>query len=252
MKKAFRPFRLALLTTVYVLSFAIPANLFADAPTPTATKKPAAKPNPVPFYKQHFTDRVKIFRDENKALKTSNNIVFVGDSITEGFNVAKNFPGHHVLNRGIGSDVIGNALAKGDNRGILRRMDESVFDCKPSEVFILIGINDLGAGHKPETIEAGYRDLLQAIKTHSPDLRVHIQSLMPTRDNYAKHNANINDVNKRLQKLAKEFGYDYVDLHSKMTDDKGELKKELTPEGLHLKPEGYRVWKAEIDRILSW
>ena len=37
-----------------------------------------------------------------------------------------------------------------------------------------------------------------------------------------------------------------------MIDDKGELKKEFTADGLHLKAAGYKVWKAEIDRILSW
>jgi lysophospholipase L1-like esterase len=225
-----------------------------SAPTAPAAKKaaPAPKTHLGEFFKQHYKDRVKLFREQNKDLKTSKNVVFVGDSITEGFNVEKNFPKHNVLNRGIGADVIGNGLAKGDNRGILHRLDESIYDCRPSEVFILIGINDLGGGHKPETIEAGYREILQAIKSHSPDLKVHIQSVMPTRANYAKHNANVNDVNKRLQKLAKEFGYDYVDLHAKMIDEKGELKKDLTPEGLHLKPEGYKVWKAEVDKTMNW
>src|SRR5207247_1655065 len=101
----------------------------------------------------------------------------------------------------------------------LRRMDESVFDCNASDVFILIGINDLGMGHKPDVLAAGYREILEQIKKRDPKLRIHIQSVLPTRGNFAKHNKNINDINERLQKLAKEFGYDYVDLHSKMTDD---------------------------------
>ena len=62
----------------------------------------------------------------------------------------------------------------------------------------------------------------------------------------------MNDVNNRLQKLAKEFGYDYIDLHSKMIDDKGELKKELTADGLHLKADGYKIWKAEIEKMMGW
>ena len=39
-------------------------------------------------------------------------------------------------------------------------------------------------------------------------------------------------------KLAKEFDYDYIDLHSLMTDEKGELKKELTADGLHINARG--------------
>lgn len=243
------------LVGVVAITLALPAAVvFAEASAPTATKKPEAKPKPSmgDFFKQHYKNRVKLFGEENPSLKTSDNVVFVGDSITEGFDLAKNFPDHPVVNRGISADVIGNALAKDDNRGVLRRLDQSIYDCKPGKVFVLIGINDLGAGHKPATIEAGYRELLQSIKSHSPDLKIYIQSVLPTRDNYAKHNANVNDVNTRLQKLAKEFGYEYVDLHSKLSDERGELKKEVTADGLHLKPTGYAIWKAEIDRIMNW
>jgi lysophospholipase L1-like esterase len=230
------------------------STLLAQAP---ATKKPASapKPNPAAFYKQHWIDLVKSYREQNKKGYPEKNVILLGDSITEGFNVAKYFPDRHVLNRGISSDVMGNKLPESDNRGILRRMDESVFDCNPSDVFLLIGINDLGMGRKPATIEAGVREILEQIKKKTPNVHVHIQSLLPTRGNYAKHNANVNDVNKRLQKLAKEFGYDYIDLHSKMTDDKGELKKELTADGLHLKgpgEPGYKLWKTEIEKTMAW
>jgi len=236
-----------------LLSASADAQSVATKSAPTSKK---AAPNLGEFFKQHWTNRVKEFRDENKQFKTeklaSPNVILLGDSITEGFNVKKYFANHPVLNRGISADVIGNKLPRDDNRGILRRLNESVFDCVPEEVFILIGINDLGMGHKPEVIEAGYRELLGQIKKHASTVRVHVQSVLPTRGNYAKHNDNVNDTNKRLQKLATEFGYDYLDLHSHMTDDKGELKKEFTADGLHLKDPGYKVWKAEIEKKLGW
>jgi lysophospholipase L1-like esterase len=229
-------------------------GLFAQT---TAEEKPTAKPaiNWAALFKQHWIDQVKLFRDQNKKGYSEKNVVLLGDSITEGFSVDKYFPDRHVLNRGIGADIIGNALPESDKRGILRRMNESVFDCNPTDVFLLIGINDLCSGHKPETIEAGYREILQQIKKKAPNVHVHIESVLPCRGNFAKHNANVNDVNKRLQKLAKEFDYDYIDLHSKMTDDKGELKKELTTDGLHLKAPGepgYKLWKAEIEKTMNW
>src|SRR3954453_22050451 len=229
----------------------IAAETATKEPTVT-TKKTAPAPNLGELFKLHWFDRVKLFREENKKLTTKHNVILLGDSITEGFNVGKHFPDRHVLNRGIGADIIGNKLPDSDKRGILRRMDESVFDCNPSDVFLLIGINDLGMGHKPDVIEAGDREILEQIKKKAPNVHVHIQSLLPTRGNYAKHNANVIDVNKRLQKLAKEFGYDFIDLHSKMTDDKGELKKDFTADGLHLKPPGYKLWKTEIEKSMGW
>jgi lysophospholipase L1-like esterase len=157
-----------------------------------------------------------------------------------------------VLNRGIGADVIGNGLPENDNRGILRRMDESIFHCAATDVFLLIGINDLGSGSTPQVMERGYREILQRVRLKAPDLRIHVQSVLPTRDKYAKHNANVNDFNARLQKLAAEFGYDYIDLHSLMKDDKGELKAAFTGDGLHLNAEGYKVWQAEVERVMGW
>jgi lysophospholipase L1-like esterase len=60
------------------------------------------------------------------------------------------------------------------------------------------------------------------------------------------------DFNKRLQKLAKEFGYDYIDLHSLMADERGELKAEFTADGLHLNEAAYDVWLGEVERVMEW
>lgn len=212
-------------------------------------QKPAPAPDWHALFQMHYTQRVQNFREQNLQFQ---NVVLVGDSITEGFDVAKWFPERRVLNRGIGADVIGNTLNPDDKRGVLKRMDESFFDCAARDVFLLIGINDLGDSHSPETIEAGYREILECVKKQAPMLRVHVQSVLPTRGGHAKHNANVLDVNKRLQKLAKEFEYNYIDLHSQMTDDKGELRKEFTADGLHLNAEAYKVWKAQIDRTMDW
>jgi len=220
---------------------------------PSATPTPApVKPAQVDLgalFKMHYTNRVRSFQEQNLVYQ---NVVLLGDSITEGFDVVKLFPRRRVLNRGIGADVIGNALADDDNRGVLKRLDESVFDCSPTDVFLLIGINDLGSGRTPEVMETGYRQLLQQIKSQAPRVKVHVQSLLPCRGNYAKHNANVVDFNDRLRKLADEFGYPFVDLHALTVDDVGELKAEFTNDGLHLNAAGYQPWKAEIERLMRW
>jgi lysophospholipase L1-like esterase len=223
--------------------------------SPTANSSPSAPKKPAPpadlrnFFQMHYANRVNNFRDQNQIFQ---NVVLVGDSITEGFDVAKFFSGRRVLNRGIGADVIGNALPPGDKRGVLKRMDESFFNCAARDAFLLIGINDLGDSRTPEVMEAGYREILEKVKKNAPLLTVHAQSVLPTRGNHAKRNANVNDFNQRLQKLAKEFDYDYIDLHSQMKDDRGDLKAEFTADGLHLNAEGYKVWKTQIDKTMGW
>lgn len=234
---------------VWLTSIAfLPTIAFAAEP---AAKKPAgdAAPNWAAIFQMHYTQRVQEFRQQNQMLQ---NVILVGDSITEGFDVSKWFPDRRILNRGIGADVIGNSLPAEDKRGVLKRLDESFFDLAARDAFVMIGINDLGAGHTPDQVEAGYRTLLDRVKRVSPRLRVHVQSILPTRDEYAKHNANVVDCNKRLRKLAEEFGYEYLDLHSLMTDDKGDLRRELTADGLHINAAGYAIWRTEIDKVMGW
>ena len=128
------------------------------AASPKATPPLAAAPEPAKaapvdwgaVFKIHWQNRVRAFREQNEAWQ---NVVLVGDSITEGFEVAKYFPGRRVLNRGIGADVIGNALPADDPRGVLQRLDNSVFDCAPTDVFLLIGINDQDATGKGSVTE---------------------------------------------------------------------------------------------------
>jgi len=224
--------------------------LFSNAQTNSPPKTNAAPPVDMgAMFRMHWDNQVRLFKEQNQVWR---NVVLLGDSITEGFNVTKYLPGRRVLNRGIGADIIGNALPADDHRGILRRLDNSVFDCAATDVFLMIGINDLGAGRTPEVMEQGYREILKRIHDTAPAVRVHVQSVLPTRGKYAKHNAPVLDFNQRIQKLAAEFGYDYIDLHKLMTDENGELKTEFTPEGLHLSEAAYVVWRAEILKTMKW
>lgn len=218
---------------------------------PNVATNAAAKPqqDPMALFKMHWDNRVRSFKEQNLAWQ---NVVLLGDSITEGFEVTKYFPGRRVLNRGIGADVIGNDMPADDHRGLLQRLDNSVFDCAATDVFILIGINDLGAGRKVEGMETGYREMLKRLREKRPDLRIHVQAVLPTRDRFAKHNAPVRDFNERLKKLATEFNCSFIDLHALMSDDKGELKAEFTRDGLHLTEPAYVIWREQIYKTLNW
>jgi acetyl esterase/lipase len=154
-----------------------------DLPTAKNASQEPAKPAEVDLgalFRMHYTNRVRSFQEQNMVFQ---NVVLLGDSITEGFDVAKLLPGRRVLNRGIGGDVIGNALSVDDKRGILARMEESVFNCAATDVFLMIGINDLNSGRTPDVMEEGYRQILEGIKQEAPRVRVHVQfgSAVPQR-----------------------------------------------------------------------
>lgn len=201
------------------------------------------------LFKLHWQNRVKAFNEQNEHLK---NVVLLGDSITEGFETAKYFPGRRILNRGIGADVIGNSMPSDDPRGVLQRLDNSVFDCAATDVFILIGINDLNTGRTIDVMEAGYRELLKRLRARGPELKIHVQSVLPTRGAHAKQNAPVKAFNDKLRKLAEEFKCNWIDLHALMRGENGELRAEFTNDGLHLTDPAYRAWRSEILRALNW
>jgi lysophospholipase L1-like esterase len=215
-----------------------------------AKAEPAKPPTDwAALFKMHWQNRVRAFKEENLEWQ---HVVLLGDSITEGFEVSKYFPGRRVLNRGIGADVIGNAMPADDQRGVLQRLDNSVFECAATDLFILIGINDLSSGRTVESMEAGYRELLKQLREKRPDLRIVVQSVLPTRGTHAKQNAPVLEFNQRLEKLAPEYGCAFLDLHRLMRDGDGQLKAEFTEDGLHLTEPAYLLWREQILKTLKW
>ena len=241
------------LFSILALYFLISPGGVSGGPN-ASTNETAPESKPVPanlgaFLRMHYVNRTRAFQEQNQTLR---HVVLLGDSITEGFDVARHFPGHCVNNRGIGGDVIGNELPADDPRGVLKRLDNSVFQCGATDVFLLIGINDFNGGHAVDAMEQGYRELLRRIREGAPAARLHVQSVLPTRGNFARHNAPVRDFNQRLQKLAAEFDCAYLDLHQRMSDERGELKAEFTNDGLHLTDAAYLAWRDEIRRTLGW
>lgn len=182
-----------------------------------------------------FFKRYPVYKDD---------IVFLGDSITDGGCWEELFPGVPLKNRGINADT---------TTGVLNRMDEILVN-QPKAIFILIGTNDLPFfqyRHDDDILNT-YTEILALCKKESPSTRVFVQSLLPRHKRYAKR---IQGLNARLQELARQFDDTYIDLYSTFAGENGELKKELTNDNLHLMAEGYARWvkilQPYIDSLIS-
>lgn len=195
----------------------------------------------------HYHNRIEQFRKENAAAK---NIVLVGSSHIERFDAAKLLPGRRVVNRGIASDRIGIT-----ERGILHRLDSSVFDCNPGLVILENGVNDLGELWRNGTpsideIDACYGKVVKQIRTRLPDVPLVIVGLFPTRDRFAPLNPMIVEFNRRLEKIAAGNGCRFMDVHKPFTDAEGLLRKEYSADGLHVTAAGYKLWAEMIEKVL--
>ena len=217
-------------------------------PNQTQDADNAALQKSIDKWAQHFYDLVEEFEQDNAAHQ---NVVIVGSSHVERLDEARFLPRWHVINRGIGSDRIGIS-----ERGILHRLDNSVFDCHPDIIVIQNGVNDLGELWRHGTpsvdeIETGYRTVVQRIRSRLPDVPVIIVGLFPTREKYAELIPNIKELDRRYQQIAQDTGCTYLEMYSHLADEQGELRKEFSREGLHMTDAGYQIWAKLLDQALE-
>jgi lysophospholipase L1-like esterase len=165
-------------------------------------------------------------------------VVFLGDSITEGGLWEELFPGVRTRNRGIGGDT---------SDGVLRRL-EQVTRAGPSKVFLLIGTNDLFRGAAEAEVVSNIEEILDRLKQESPDTEVYLQSVLPRAPSYR---ASVEALNARLAEVAGERGAAWVDLYSSFLDpETGGIRAELSNDELHLLGPGYALWKEQIEGLV--
>jgi len=179
-------------------------------------------------------------------LNQKGDVVMIGDSITNGGDWSKMFPSISIVNRGISGDTA---------EGILKRM-YGIYSVNAKKAFILVGINDLARGQTVKYIFVNYSVIAKNLAERG--VKVYIQSTLFCNGKLALINilyyrqllSNINALNSALEQLAKENGYKYINLNSKLSKN-GELNTCYTADGVHLNDLGYSVWKSEIEQYVT-
>ena len=179
-----------------------------------------------------------------EAMPTSeNDIIFLGNSITDGGEWAELFQNPNCKNRGISADICA---------GVLNRL-ETITKGKPAMVFLMIGTNDMNWGISNDSVALGVREIVQRIKQESPRTRIVVQSILPTNDCYGyfsghtKRYADVAVINNMLKTMAEEEDVDYLDLYSRFANEDGKMDPKYSNDGLHINGEGYLVWKEMVD-----
>ena len=188
------------------------------------------------FLQQYYKDKSASFAEENKTLGEVD-VAFIGDSLTDGYDLKKYYPDMTVINRGIGGDT---------THGVLARLDTSVIEPAPRVVVMMIGTNNLG------DMFTDYEDILAELKSELPDTHVVLLSIPPASGDYKERNCQIAINNVKIKGLAKKYGYAYVDVFTPLFDfERDELRAEYTTDGIHFTPLGYEVITAEVKPVLE-
>jgi lysophospholipase L1-like esterase len=186
----------------------------------------------------HYEKRLRAFIAETPK-EEKYGVVFVGDSLTEGFPLKEAFPDQNVINRGISGDKI---------KGVTERLDVSVKDLEPKKVYLLIGTNEFVWSDRepPETMKAEYIELLDGIKKAAPAAELYVASVPPVGPGYGWAAPRVVTVNTMLKELALQRDFQWVNIHDRLVGDDGFLRADYTSDGIHFTLKGYLAWLETI------
>ena len=178
---------------------------------------------------------------------TEGEIIFLGDSITDGCSWTEMFQNLCVKNRGISGDT---------TEGVIDRLDE-VLESNPDKIFLMIGINDLGGGESADQVINNIKRIVRNIQKKTPETTLILEGILPVNPdfdlfpNYMTKTQEILTVNRELKKFAKKENITYVDLYSLFVNKDNKLNPEYTNDGLHLLGSGYLIWKKAVEKYIE-
>lgn len=175
-------------------------------------------------------------------------ILFVGNSITDGGEWHELLQNPRIKNRGISGDI---------SKGVLDRLP-SLLKGRPKKIFLMIGVNDLAQGIAIDTIARNIEAIVAEIQTKSPQTKIYLQSVLPLSNemkmfsNHTKRSADVVPLNDLLKKIATARQITYVDLYTHFVNpETGMLNLRYSNDGLHLMGAGYLHWATLIKPFVN-
>ena len=247
---SYRSFRFLLFPTLLLAAtFGVAAVVQAEEPaqhTIPATDEGLAGSGPIRRY-DWFQDLWKTKRDgwATDVAKDQNAVVFLGDSITQGWGdtMGDSFPGMKVANRGISGDT---------TRGMLIRLEEDVLSLHPKAVVMLMGTNDLEEGADPATAAANVMLILKELKDHNANMPVVLCHVFPSSGSQKRPANKIKKINEYFAAAVKdEPRITLLDTWTLFANGEGDAKKEEFPDLLHPNEVGYAKWAAALRPVFA-
>lgn len=248
-------------TGIFVLLLApgfaqVAAPAAAPPATAAATSAPAVTPQQVEQMQKKLEDWPNLarYREENaklaKASAGERRVVFLGDSITDGWGRGTGafFPGKPYVNRGISGQTTPQ---------MLDRFQQDVLHLEPAVVVVLAGINDIAGNTGPESIEAiedNFRSMVALAK--ESHVRVVLSSVLPA--SYfpwragLKPAAEVKELNAWLESFAREQHVTFLNYYPALVNGEGGMRPELaTDKAVHPNAAGYALMAPLAEEAIA-
>jgi lysophospholipase L1-like esterase len=212
------------------------------------------KPNTAAVASQKDPKRHERFLEDIKKMDGKIDVVFLGDSITDGWRGKTAWKGHiaplNALNLGIGGDRTQHVL--------WRIQNAELEGYKPKAFVIMIGTNNMGdskkewaGGNTEQEIAVGVKAIVEEIQKQHADAKILLLGIFPRGAEAA--NAYRGKIKKTNEIIAKLDGKNvkYLDIGEKFLEKDGTLSKDIMPDFLHLSQKGYTIWAEAIEKDLK-
>jgi lysophospholipase L1-like esterase len=186
-------------------------------------------------------------RDFLKQAQDGNiDLLFLGDSITQGWRGAKKtwdrfYVPRKAANFGIGGDRTQHVLWRIQN-GELKGIE-------PKVAVLMIGTNNASSNTADE-IAQGITALIGELRGRLPKTKVLLLAVFPRGQKPAAVRDKLKKVNEKIAKLDDGANVRYLDIGKAFLNDDDTISKEIMPDYLHLSQKGYRLWAEAMEPTL--
>lgn len=213
------------------LLLASSASTMAQAPESTV---------PVPREDDWWTKRHK--ESVERAKKGDVELLFLGDSITQGWNDNETWKEHYEPRKAANFGFSGDRT-----QHVLWRLENGEIDgIKPRGIVLMIGTNNAGAD-SAEDIAEGITRIVSTLRERLPDSNILLLGVFPRGEEPNPIREKLDDVNARIAKLDDGGKVHYLDIGPSFLEDDGTISKDVMPDFLHLSAEGYKRWAKAIE-----
>lgn len=205
---------------------------------------------------QKFNDLINLKRysEANEKLPkcTTNDrrIVFIGNSITEGWVRLRPqfFTENNFVGRGIGGQT---------SPQLLSRFRRDVVELTPYAVVINVGTNDIAenSGAYDQNFTLGnIKSMAEIAKANN--IQVILSSVLPAagfkwRPSITDSVEKIEALNVEIKKYAEENNFLYIDYYSQLKDENGALKSHFGDDGVHPNDECYQLMESIVLKTIA-
>jgi len=232
---------------VHLRTHGKPSRQCADYRTESVTAEPLETSWSVQWWIPRHEQKLQQARE----LGASSQLVFIGDSITQGWETSgkpvwdRNYAQYKAFNLGFSGDRTEN---------VLWRLQHGELDgLAPKLVVMMIGTNN--TGHRledPATTALGVKRLVDEVRARLPDARLLLLAVFPRDEKPGDRMRQINNgVNERIAQFADGQHVLFLDLNATFLQPDGTLSREVMPDLLHPQEAGYELWAKAMQPTLE-